>query len=84
MYYLYILRSLKDLGYYIGVAEDVNKRLKYHNSGKTISTKSRTPLILVCLEKYEYKTDARKREIFLKKNYQERSKILKQLGFNVK
>jgi putative endonuclease len=84
MYYLYILKSLHDFGYYIGISDNVEKRVKEHNAGKTKSTKSRIPFVLAGTEDYLNKTEARKREIFLKKNYQERKKVLKNLGFEVK
>jgi len=84
MYYLYILQSLKDSGYYIGTTKNIAKRLNEHNRGKSQSTKSRIPFILKYSERFENKTAARKREIALKKNYQIRKKLLTQLGFGVK
>ncbi len=84
MYFLYILKSLKDFGYYIGITDNIAKRLKSHNAGKTKSTKSRIPFIVVYSESFYSKTEARKREIFLKKNYQERKKLLTSLGFKIK
>ena len=84
MYNLYILQSLKDLGYYIGITDDVDKRIKEHNQGKTKSIKNRIPFVLKYLEKYNIKTEARKREILLKKNYQIRKELLSKLDFNIK
>ena len=84
MYYLYILQSLKDLGYYIGITENLEKRIKEHNSGRTKSIKNRVPFVLKYKENYYIKTDARKREIELKRNYQKRKILLKIIGFEVK
>ena len=84
MHYLYILKSLKDLGYYIGITDNVPKRLKDHNAGKTRSTKNRIPFILKGTETYPTKTEARKREIALKRNYQLRKELLTKLGFSIK
>jgi len=84
MYYLYILKSLKDKGYYIGITDNTIDRLKKHNQGKVRSTKSRTPFTLKYTEKYNTKTEARKREIQLKRNCQIRKKLLLKLGFSVK
>jgi len=84
MYFLYILKSLKDSGYYIGITDKIEKRLKEHNSGKTKSIKSRIPFILIYTEAYLNKTEARKKEIILKTNYQQRKKLLNSLGFNLK
>jgi len=36
---IYIIQSLKDKGYYIGICEDIEKRLLKHNSGGVKSTK---------------------------------------------
>ena len=84
MYHLYVLKSLKDLGYYIGITDSVEKRLKEHNSGKTKSVRHRTPFALAYSEKYDSKTDARKREILLKRNYQIRKELLTKIGFDIK
>ena len=81
MYFLYILQSLKDFGYYIGITDNLNKRLKEHNFGKTKSIKNRTPFVVKYFEQYNSKTEARKREISLKKNYQVRKDLLERVGF---
>ncbi len=66
MYYVYILHSLKDNGFYTGYTEDVQRRLKEHNSGQENSTRNRTPFILIYFEAYKNKKDALGREKFLK------------------
>jgi len=65
-YFTYILKSLKDGGYYYGHCENVEKRLKNHNAGKVRSTKGRRPFIIHYTEKYSTKTEAAKREYFFK------------------
>jgi len=65
-YFTYILRSLKDGRCYFGSTWDLNKRLKYHNSGKVKSTKPRRPLYLYYQEEFNTKTEAIKREHFFK------------------
>ena len=62
MYYVYILRSLKDGRYYIGFTSDVESRLAYHNAGKQRSTKNRIPFVLVYTENYSPKDEALNRE----------------------
>jgi len=47
MYFVYILRSLKDKSYYTGFTSDVEGRLKEHNSGSVIYTSSKRPYQLV-------------------------------------
>jgi len=69
MFYIYILKSLKDGGIYIGRTNDIGRRLSEHNAGHTQSLKNRRPLIL--LEKIECKneSDAIKLELEYKKGY---------------
>jgi putative endonuclease len=78
-YYLYILKSLKDNKYYIGITGNVEKRLISHNQGKTKSTKSRKPFIVIYIEKCQNRCEARKREIYLKsyKGVKEKIEITK-------
>lgn len=66
MYYVYVLLSLKDNKFYIGFTSDLKRRLKEHNAGKNISTKSRLPLKLVYYEAHLSKTDAQRREGYFK------------------
>jgi putative endonuclease len=81
-HYLYILRSLRDNNHYIGISSNVEKRLSQHNSGKTRSTKSRKPFILVYTEKFNSRLDARKREKYLKsyKGSKEKLNIIENIG----
>jgi len=77
-FYAYILKSLKDGGYYYGHCENLDKRLKNHNAGKVRSTKARRPFEIHHSEKYSTKTEAAKREYFFKSI--ERYNHLKSLG----
>jgi putative endonuclease len=67
MYFVYILKSLKDFKYYIGQTKDLDDRLKKHNSGQVKSTKSRRPFILIKKESFNTRGEAKKRENYLKK-----------------
>ncbi len=66
MYYVYILKSLKDNKLYTGYTNDLKRRMDEHNYGKVESTKNRRPLKLICYEAYLDKETASKREEFLK------------------
>jgi len=66
MYYLYILKSLKDYKGYIGVTKNIKRRLRDHNTGKVKSTKSRTPFSIVHTEQFKTLSEAKKREWFYK------------------
>ncbi|XOV92961.1 MAG: GIY-YIG nuclease family protein [Bacteroidota bacterium] len=65
-YYVYVLRSVNFDRYYTGMTSNPEKRLVEHNSGLTKSTKPFIPWEIVFLEKFETRTDARKREKYLK------------------
>jgi len=67
MNYVYILRSEKDGHLYIGQTQDLKKRLRRHENGWVSSTKQRRPLILIHSEEYESRSEAVKRECYLKK-----------------
>ncbi|MHC4070949.1 MAG: GIY-YIG nuclease family protein [Planctomycetota bacterium] len=66
MFYVYVLISLRDRKFYIGFTNDLKRRLKEHNSGKNISTKSRLPLKLIYYESHLSKVDADRREKYFK------------------
>lgn len=65
-YYVYILKSQKDQRHYIGSTSDLEKRIEYHNAGRQRSTKHRIPFALIYSEEYSTKTEALKREKYLK------------------
>lgn len=66
MYYVYVLKSKKDDNLYIGLTNNIERRIKEHNSGLVYSTKSRKPFSLVYYEAYNSRNDAIKRELNLK------------------
>lgn len=69
MYYVYILTSTHKPWHYVGRTDNVEKRLKEHNSGMTFSTKPYAPFELILVEEYNIKSEARQRELKIKKNY---------------
>ncbi|MDD5432140.1 MAG: GIY-YIG nuclease family protein [Candidatus Omnitrophica bacterium] len=62
----YVLKSKKDLCCYIGSTNNLDKRLREHNSGVVFSTKHRIPFEIIYFEAYKSEFDARKREHNLK------------------
>ncbi len=67
MFFVYVIVSeSKGLRFYVGMSENVEKRLKEHNSGKTKSTKSYTPWKLFFTESFATRLEAREREKYLK------------------
>ena len=79
-HYVYILHSLKDKKLYIGLTNNLKKRLQQHARGEVTSTKNRRFLKLIHYEYFISKTDAEAREIYLKSGYGHRQlyNILKQ------
>ncbi len=67
MFIVYILFSTSQNKYYIGHTSDMNDRLTRHNQGRSKSTKSGSPWIVVYTEEYETKSEAYKRETEIKK-----------------
>ena len=67
MYYTYILQSELDSSFYIGYTTDLERRLSAHNSGLSRYTKRKIPWKLMYFESFEQKTEALKRELFLKR-----------------
>ena len=84
MYYVYLLQSDKDGTTYIGYTEDLRKRFKEHNQGKTRSLKNKLPMKLIYYEAYLTKTDARIRELELKNNSQQKEQLLRRVRLVVR
>ena len=67
MDYIYVLKSLKNNKRYIGSTSlSPEERLQQHNYGANKFTKGNRPFELIYQESYPNKTEARKRENFLK------------------
>jgi len=66
MYYVYALFYKNCKRIYIGITEDINKRIKYHKRGKTRSTKNRGEFEAKIIERCQNRATARKREKYWK------------------
>ena len=66
MFVVYILKSERDGCHYIGYTQNIQRRLDEHNTGKSVYTKRKMPWILVYCETHQTKSEAIKREKFLK------------------
>lgn len=66
MYYVYILKSKLFKKIYVGKTDNVERRLKEHNSGKSIYTKRYKPWELLCFEEFVTNIEAINREKFYK------------------
>jgi len=67
MFYVYLLQSDVDSSYYVGFTENLEQRLKQHNNGGSKYTSRKIPWKLVYFEQFNLKSEALKRELFLKK-----------------
>ena len=67
MFYTYVAQSIEDPTYYYkGHSEDIETRLKEHNSGKTKSNKHKAPFRIIYFEKSETREEAIKKEKYWK------------------
>ena len=66
-YYVYFIQSMIDGSFYIGYTADMERRIQKHNSGSSRYTSKKLPWRIVYTESFNNKTDAIRRERFLKK-----------------
>ena len=66
MYHVYAITSLKKNYIYVGMSNDVERRISEHNKGENKSTKAYKPFILIYKEQFPTRIDARKKEKYLK------------------
>jgi len=66
MYTVYALRSKKDNSLYVGLTNNIKRRIKQHNAGKESYTKHKRPYDFLYAEEFPTRIEARKREKFLK------------------
>ena len=78
IYFVYVIKSLKDGSYYKGYTSNLEKRLKEHNSGKSVYTSSRVPWEIVYHEVYEDIESAKRREKYFKTGAG--SRLIKKMG----
>ena len=75
MFYVYVLRSLSDSGFYIGFSTNLRARLRQHQDGESFATSHRGPWKLIYYEAYTEREDAEGREKFLKSGAGRRLKL---------
>lgn len=78
MYYIYILQSSKDREFYTGMTNNVVRRVHEHNAGHVKPTKARVPFMVVHIEAFISRKEARAREKYFKSGVgrEERKRIV--------
>ncbi len=66
MYFVYAIKSKTKNYIYVGLTNNVERRLIEHNNGENRSTKAYVPFCLIIRESFETRIDARAREKYLK------------------
>ncbi|MDP4009208.1 MAG: GIY-YIG nuclease family protein [bacterium] len=66
MYVVYLLKSSVVKKSYVGVTNDIGRRIAEHNSGKHFYTERHMPWKIVYTEEFPSFDEARKREKYLK------------------
>ena len=82
MFYVYILRSLKNGSFYVGSTQDLTKRVERHNLGGNLYTRKFKPFELVWSEVYNTRAEAVRRECQVKQ--WKSKKALERLIFKTK
>ena len=82
-YYLYILRSKTIAKYYIGISQNPERRLIYHNTLEKGFTKRYRPWEIVCIKEFNRKDQALKAERKLK-NWKNKRMIEKVITGEIK
>jgi putative endonuclease len=66
MFYVYVLLNEAKTRTYTGVSDDVDRRLKEHNSGRVKSTSPYRPYKVIHTESFATLSEARQKEEFYK------------------
>ena len=66
MFYVYLLRSESDDGFYIGYSRNLRARVRSHRAGANFATSHRGPWKVIYYEAYVNEADALGRERYLK------------------
>lgn len=78
MFFVYVLKSLRNGRFYIGQTNNLTRRYEQHQSGKVVATRYHRPYKLVFHEVVTTRTDAVSRELFFKSG--QGRQLLKSMG----
>jgi putative endonuclease len=66
MNYVYAIKSLERVYIYVGMTNNVERRINEHTKGQNRSTKAYKPFNLIYIEELNTRIEARQREKYLK------------------
>jgi len=66
MFFTYVLSSLNREYIYVGLTNDMSRRVKQHNDGRERTTAPYRPFKLIHWESFETRSEAREREKYFK------------------
>lgn len=66
MFFVYSIKSIVRNYIYVGLTNNLERRLQEHNNGRNRTTKAYCPFILIYQEMFETRPEARKKEKYLK------------------
>ncbi len=69
MFYVYVLKSRLDSTLYIGLTQDLARRLQQHNRGLERNTKAKRPYVVLLSKRFETRAAARAREKYYKSGF---------------
>lgn len=78
MFWVYDIRSTTRNYIYIGLTDNLDRRLYQHNSGRNKTTRAYAPFVLIHSETFDTRPEAHSREIYLKSGVGK--ELLKSIG----
>ncbi|MBI2446869.1 MAG: GIY-YIG nuclease family protein [Parcubacteria group bacterium] len=65
-YFVYAIRSTQRNYIYVGLTNNIERRIKQHNDGKEKTTRAYSPFRVIYVDKFEDRKSAREKEKYLK------------------
>ncbi|MEK7065812.1 MAG: GIY-YIG nuclease family protein [Patescibacteria group bacterium] len=66
MYYVYAISSRKKSYIYVGISDNPERRVEQHNRGYNKTTRPYLPFVIILVDRFNTRKEAREREKYLK------------------